>query len=200
MIANFFFTFFINTREKLSDNETRLIHKEISSAHFRRFSPFLSSISNSHFRTIESPESRRDAKWQSPLSSCPGLTPLLAIRRQRDGRMENKVADGAIGMRPSAILRPSIFKSSSLAKRAGGRRVFLSRRKITHCPLSVVPRPFPTSCLPPRRRRFSCSLLLFASPGPLAEILSLSPFSISPVRPRQLWLVSSFVLRAISGE
>lgn len=63
--------------------------------------------------------------------------------------MENKVADGAIGMRPSAILRrPSIFKSSSLAKRAGGRRVFLSRRKITHYPLSAVPRPSPTSCLP----------------------------------------------------
>jgi len=66
--------------------------------------------------------------------------------------MENKVADGAIGMRPFAILRrPSIFKSSSLAKRAGGRRVFLSRRKITHCPLSVVPRLSlsPTSGLPP---------------------------------------------------
>lgn len=81
--------------------------------------------------------------------SCSDLTPLLAIQRQRDGRMENKVADGAIGMRPSAILRrPSIFKSSSLAKRAGGRRVFLSWRKITHCPLSVVSRPSPTSCLP----------------------------------------------------
>lgn len=53
--------------------------------------------------------------------------------------MENKVASGAIGMRPCATLRrPSIFKSLSLAKRAGGRRVFLSRRKITHCPLSVV--------------------------------------------------------------
>jgi len=58
--------------------------------------------------------------------------------------MENKVADGAIGMRPSATLRrPSIFKSPSLAKRAGGRRVFLSRRKITHCPLSVVLRAIP---------------------------------------------------------
>lgn len=29
-----------------------------------------------------------------------------------------------------------IFKSLPLAKRAGGRRVFLSRRKITHCPVS----------------------------------------------------------------
>lgn len=134
--------------------------RNISSVHICRFSPSLSSISNSHFRTIESPESRQDAKWQSPPSSCPGLTPLLAVRRQRDGRMENKVADGAIGMRLSAILRrPSIFKSSSLAKRAGGRRVFLSRRKITHCPLSVVPRPSPTSCLPPCCRRSSCSPL-----------------------------------------
>jgi len=126
---------------------------------------------------IESPDSRRDAKWQSPVSSRLGLTSLLTIRRQRDGRMENKVADGAIGMRPSAILQPSIFKSSSLAKRAGGRRVFLSRRKITHCPLLVrssslshlLPAPCPLS------------LLLFASPGPpLTEILSLSPFSVSP--------------------
>lgn len=94
-------------------------------------------------------------------SAWPDLIPLPAIRRQRDGRMENKVADGAIGMRPSAILRrPSIFKFSSLAKRAGGRRVFLSRRKITHCPLSVVPRPSSTSRLPPCCHRSSCSLLL----------------------------------------
>lgn len=78
----------------------------------------------------------------APLPFSP--TPVSSsLRRQRDGRMENKVADGAIGMRPSS----SIFKSLPLAKRAGGRRVFLSRRKITHCPLSAVPRP-PLSLLP----------------------------------------------------
>lgn len=89
--------------------------------------------------------------------------------------------DGAIGMRPSAILRrrPSIFKSPSLAKRAGGRRVFLSRRKITHCPLSAVPRPSPTSRLAPPLLLPS-SLLLFASPVPLAEISLFLPFQAPP--------------------
>lgn len=109
--------------------------------------------------------------------------------------MENKVADGAIGMRLSAILRrPSIFKSSSLAKRAGGRRVFLSRRKITHCPLSVVPRPSPTSCLPPA----AVASLVRLSRSP-SRNLSLSLFGGSLVRPRQVRPVSSFILRAISG-
>lgn len=126
-------------------------------------------------------------------SSCLDFTPLLAVRRQRDGRMENKVADGSIGMRPSAILRrPSIFKSSSLAKRAGGRRVFLSRRKITHCPLSAVPRPSPTSCLP--------LLVRFSWSTTASRNLSLSLFLGSLVLPRQPRPVSSFVLRAISGE
>lgn len=122
-------------------------------------------------------------------SSCSNLTPLLAVQRQRDGRMENKVADGAIGMRPSAILRrPSIFKSSSLAKRAGGRRVFLSRRKITHCPLSVL-RPSPTSCLPTAA---VASLVRFSWSTTASRNLSLSPFSGSPVRPRRSRPVSSF--------
>lgn len=122
-------------------------------------------------------------------SSCSNLTPLLAVQRQRDGRMENKVADGAIGMRPSAILRrPSIFKSSSLAKRAGGRRVFLSRRKITHCPLSVL-RPSPTSCLPTAA---VASLVRFSWSTTASRNLSLSPFSGSPVRPRRSQPVSSF--------
>lgn len=105
------------------------------------------------------------------------------------------MADGAIGMRLSAILRrPSIFKSSSLAKRAGGRRVFLSRRKITHCPLSVVPRPSPTSCLPPA----AVASLVRLSRSP-SRNLSLSLFGGSLVRPRQVRPVSSFILRAISG-
>lgn len=64
--------------------------------------------------------------------------------------MENKVA-AAIGLAlfssfrpwtppgPRPRSRPFIFKSPPLAKRAGGRRVFLSRRKITHCPVSGAP-------------------------------------------------------------
>lgn len=104
------------------------------------------------------------------------------------------MADGAIGMRPSAILRrPSIFKSSSLAKRAGGRRVFLSRRKITHCPLSGRPsslsRLLPARC----RRRFSCSPLLVHHRWP--KSLSFSLFRL-PRRPR--YLLSFY--RAISGK
>lgn len=124
---------------------------------------------------IERPEDRAEMQSGKTRSSCPDLTPLLAIQRQRDGRMENKVADGVIGMRPSAILRrPSIFKSSSLAKRAGGRRVFLSRRKITHYPLSAVPRPSPTSCL-----LFAAvaSLVRFSWSTTASRNLSLSPFS-----------------------
>lgn len=73
---------------------------------------------------------------------------LLASERQRDARMENKVAAAislalfSLSLHPSTPLgphprrRPFIFKSPPLAKRAGGRRVFLSRRKITHCPVS----------------------------------------------------------------
>lgn len=109
--------------------------------------PFFLSTSNSHFRTIESPgeSSRRDAKWQSLLLLLP-LSPRPYSRsrpRSRDkGTAERRTrwptARSACVPPPSSG-GPSIFKSSSLAKRAGGRRVFLSRRKITHCPLLVVP-------------------------------------------------------------
>lgn len=88
--------------------------------------------------------------------------------------MENKVAAlrSALALFPSPLReprppssRPFIFKSPPLAKRAGGRRVFLSRRKITHCPVSGA-LSFPLAVRPRPAGRRSLARSLAASSLP----------------------------------